>query len=436
MTMRKSKTGLLRYFSLFVRWLSLSLASYAFVASNVFLPGRMAHADDFFLRHGGQIRGTKVGASSKDEAVQESKSSNKARTIQIETKVGIRVEIPSDDVSSRVPAPASLDEYESVAPHYGATVKEQLDIANWCREKRLKEQRRLHLTNVLAIDPYDAQARRALGYWRKNGKWVEPAEWFRSNGYVRFEGKWRLTHEVDNIQLQRQRSGEIRQWNKQIARWKKGLLTEDRVKCEESLRSIRDPLAVLGLRAAYKSDSDIERRIFFLECVAQISPEVSTGVLIEALLSDPHEDVVKEAAKQIARAPAGLSVKPLIKELQSNDTTRLNRAAYALGEIGDVSAISPLIDALTSIKKTVVRPPGSNAISFAPDGNTVAGPQPFEYQTVVTNSEALKALVKLTSTNLYYNATAWRAWYNLNKNSLAARAHVKDVREKPRATPN
>ena len=73
------------------------------------------------------------------------------------------------------PAVASdrrLTTYRSIRDRYPATAAGQLALAKWCGANQLDAQERAHLTQVLAYNPNNQEARRLLGDRSVNGTWV------------------------------------------------------------------------------------------------------------------------------------------------------------------------------------------------------------------------------------------------------------------------
>jgi hypothetical protein len=67
-------------------------------------------------------------------------------------------------------------EYESARQAAPDTLDGQLELANWCRQRGLIDQERVHLHQVLAFDAEHAAARIRLGFIRRGGEWVSGAE--------------------------------------------------------------------------------------------------------------------------------------------------------------------------------------------------------------------------------------------------------------------
>jgi hypothetical protein len=111
--------------------------------------------------------------------------------------------------------------------------------------------------------------------------------------------------------------------------------------------------------------------------------------------------------------------------LRNRDNEIVNRAAAALGQIGDRDAIGPLIDALVTRHKFQVGEggPDQHAYNFSPDsgGFSFGGSGPKIVMQSIRNPEALSALVMLSGgVSFDYDQAQWRQW-------LAAQARVNAV---------
>jgi hypothetical protein len=67
-------------------------------------------------------------------------------------------------------------EYESARQAAPDNLEGQLELANWCRQRGLNEQERVHLNRVLEFDSEHAAARNRLGFFRRNSEWVSGSE--------------------------------------------------------------------------------------------------------------------------------------------------------------------------------------------------------------------------------------------------------------------
>jgi hypothetical protein len=122
--------------------------------------------------------------------------------------------------------------------------------------------------------------------------------------------------------------------------------------------------------------------------------------------------------------------------LKDPNNVRLNRAAYALGRLGDRSVLSPLIDALMTTHYIVLpaksdaytatfSPTGAgspNSTPVSPLGGTglSAGEDRKTIPRTVSNQDVLEALIRLGGgVNFGFDKRAWRNWL-ANENRYSA----------------
>ena len=138
-------------------------------------PG-LAAADEVFIRGGGQLTG-EVVERGPDSIV-----------VDIGTgRIGLRL----SSVERIVPGATPHAQYrERAAGLEPDDVAGWLALADWARDHRLEAQARDSFDNVLAADPGNTAARRALGHVQVDGEWMTREESYRARGYVRLEGSW------------------------------------------------------------------------------------------------------------------------------------------------------------------------------------------------------------------------------------------------------
>jgi HEAT repeat protein len=161
------------------------------------------------------------------------------------------------------------------------------------------------------------------------------------------------------------------------------------------------------------------------------TPE-AVNVLVERALHDPDEEVFHLCVGElVSLAPPHLA-DPFIAALKDSNNVKVNRGATALARIQDRSAISPLIDALTTKHAQLVRQGrggDSTTSAFSSDGTFMKkgdGDQVVVYH--VQNQPVLDALNKLTGTNFGFDQKAWRYWHSQDKIARDAAQPVLDAR--------
>jgi len=142
-------------------------------------------------------------------------------------------------------------------------------------------------------------------------------------------------------------------------------------------------------------------------------------VLVEQALDDPDEEVFFFCLDRLVQLQPPHVAKPFIAALKDNNNVRVNRGATALGRLRDKTAISPLIDALTTTHSRVINDGPcaeattagfANGTTFMKKGDA-AELQVFHIQ----NQPVLDALSKLTGVNFSFDQKAWRYWYAQEK---------------------
>ena len=76
-----------------------------------------------------------------------------------------------EDMPNVIADDLRLTGYERKRADAHDTVADQLALADWCRDHKLYEQERAHLTKLLTLAPDHAPSRSRLGFLRVNGSW-------------------------------------------------------------------------------------------------------------------------------------------------------------------------------------------------------------------------------------------------------------------------
>src|SRR6266581_4942915 len=154
----------------------------------VFVPP-VASADQVFLKSGGRITGAIVERTEK--------------SIALDVGPG-RITMPLSSVERVVEGLSDIATYRQRAERLGpADLEGWLALAAWAREHDLYTQSREACERVLAADPQNAPAHRALGDILLGDRWVSLEESYRAHGYVSFDGQWVTPQEREVILRER-----------------------------------------------------------------------------------------------------------------------------------------------------------------------------------------------------------------------------------------
>jgi hypothetical protein len=370
------------------------------------------HADNFILKTGAQVRGAWLN---RDDAG--------SQFYLIATEHGARIQLERSRIARVIRQSEAQLKYDRLAPTVADTIDGQWTLAKWCQDNDLPEQREQHLLRVVELDPDHVLAHRALGHSEIGGQWVKKEEHLASKGYVRYKGKWRLSQEIDLVEHRQSEELAKKDWYVKLSRWRSQLNGDKRQAALESIRQVRDPLAIEAIGRLLQVERDRRMRLIYVEVLGRIADDQASVALVELALSDRDEEVYYACVDQLAARVTPPLMRQFVMALKSQDNVKVNRAAIALSSLGDQSVIPPLIDALVTRHDTVL--PGSDMISttFASGGSTnqsggtfTSGPtSPQVITQQATNQEVLKTLVRLSGVSFSFDQQAWRNWYTLEQ---------------------
>ncbi len=120
--------------------------------------GSVALADTVILSNGDKIEG---------KILEENE-----QMVRIQTKYG-PVSLAKRGIRSIVREGPAEDEYKEKA---AALAKDHVELARWCKEKGLEDEAKKHYEMALKFDSDNADARKALGFVKKDDKWVKGEE--------------------------------------------------------------------------------------------------------------------------------------------------------------------------------------------------------------------------------------------------------------------
>jgi len=380
--------------------------------------GRAAAADLFVLRNGGRLRGTWLNRQESD-----------ALQYAIRTEEGVVLRLEASDVRWAFSQEPEIAQYERHLERCPDTVEGHWQLAEWCRERELKGPRESHLQRILQLDPDHGPARRALGYSQLRGEWVTPNEIQQRRGYQRYAGRWRLPQEIELLAASQAAEQGQKRWLVQLVRWREMLNTSAAREAYDGFETLRDPQAVQALTILLQREPYRQIKRLYLDALERIGTSAAIETLIVGTLQDPDEEIFHACLEKIVRLQPPRVEKRYIAALKDENNVRVNRAAYALGQLQDTSAISPLIAALITrhclvIPKTsdhytatFVRTGGGGPLGDAPLGGTgfSAGSETQVIPYTERNQEVLTALIRLSGgMNFGFDQRAWQHWLDVN----------------------
>lgn len=382
--------------------------------------GAPVHGDVFVLKNGARLQGDWLNP---DEAP--------IRQYVVRWRPGSQITLDPHQVTEHIREPSSFAEYEQFAPTRADTVAEQWGIAEWCRERGLKQQRQHHLWRVIELEPDHQAARVALGFSEIDGKWVTTKEFFKDRGFVYYQGKWRLPQEVDLIEERRQFERQERDWFGRLKTWRGQLGTDRDAEAMRNLATIHEPTALKAVAENLRRERSQRVRLLLIGSLANIRSGAAIELLIQTALNDADPEIFHACADKLVALRSPALAKVLTDVLRDANNRRVNRAAHLLGRIGDRKSIPALAAALVTTHQIAIpAQPGTNASfvqpvapSNSPTGAAMAaipgggmsftaGRQAKSLSYQVANQEVLGALVKLSDgLSFGFDQRAWMNWW-------------------------
>jgi len=367
--------------------------------------GIAARGDVLELKNGGRVEGQLVnGADDKGDYI-------------IETKNG-RLTIARSQVAKFDATTAAEKEYAAVAKTSPDTVEGHWKLYEWCRDHKLREPTQKHLTRILELDPDHAQARALLGFQKNGGQWQTRDELMAARGMVKFEGEWYTRQHAELMQQRSEaKSGQF-DWRKDLKRLRSWLTGSDANRIRQAqtdIQSIRDPLAADALVALLRTESEPVLRRLWLDTAARLDHPSVVSAFIEHSLYDADDEMRQQCLDYLVASRRPGLIAPYLVKLQSDENITINRAAFALGRIGDPEAIGPLINVVVTTHRIKISDNSGQIKVSGPSngggGLSFGGGPKFENR-VARNADVLAALSLLTGiAGFEYDQAAWKAWF-------------------------
>jgi hypothetical protein len=383
-----------------------------------------ARGDLFVLESGGQVEGEWLN-----------REEQPLREYLVRTPAGLTISLPQDQVREAVRESPAATEYRRRAPAVADTTSAQWDLAEWCRKQGLTHERRTHLERIIQLDPNHQRARGALGYQYLQGQWVTRSEFRRREGYEYYQGRWRTPQEIEILEARGRTDLAQKDWAVKLRRWRKDLATAEKsAAAYDQIAAIKDPVAVSPLATAFKGDGDRRVKMLYADVLANINTGEAVGVLVDRTLSDPDEELFHYCLDKLVQLQPPHVADGFIAALKDKENARVNRAGAALGRLRDLSAISPLIDALITTHTSVLpgspgASPNSTSTTFGEGGTVMKQNEGPRVQiSHVQNQHVLDALTRLTGADFGFDKRAWRFWHAQEKQAAEARQPLIDAR--------
>jgi hypothetical protein len=225
----------------------------------------------------------------------------------------------------------------------------------------LADRARLHWQEAITRDADCAEARAALGYVRRGIEWVKaPAspDAPAAGSPQTAQDPPAAPPDPQFAERRRALASEIQDI---LIRYLSSADPQKRAAGRQRLLDMRDPAAAEPLARILSLGNEDTRRVA-CEALARIPSDEAARLLVRFVLSDESLEVQRAAVSALASRKDNRGLTQLANALNGSERS-LNRAAYALGEIGDLAAGPALIAHLRTPETKILKAPGSASAS-------------------------------------------------------------------------
>lgn len=350
--------------------------------------------------------------------------------VSFRTRDGIDLILDRKLIAKVVPADEIAKRYNDSVSKLDDDVETHRDMVAWCKEQpngriRLKQQILFHTKRIIQLDPNDKAARRELGhtFLRDENRWVPEHQYWTSQGYVRSGAKWLpvLQQLIDQNDDQADEVYSVRK--QKLNLWFRNRHKMSSGEAVSSLLLLADRSLMPDIYAKYQEEQNPLVKAVFIEVFASARPIHSLQVkgLVDAVInlnSDKAMDYLmqEDFNKRLAS-------EYLTTFLQDKSNAKIQRAAFALGELESRFSILALSNALITKHKVAAGDPGRMSTTFS---NVGGGSQQFGSRKIapipIKNSAVLEALEKITGQDFGYSKAAYQRWYISNYTVVGMKA--------------
>jgi hypothetical protein len=376
----------------------------------------MARADVLELANGGRVEGKLVDSAEGNRD-----------TVTIELAAGGTLVLPRTQVA-RVDSTSQAEaEYAKLARTSPDTVEAHWNLAEWCRQHKLRAPAQKHLTRILELEPNHEPARAILGFRRNDGQWMTRDDVMESRGMVMYDGKYVTRQHVELLEKLKAAKTTQADWANRLDDLRRMLTGRRQGRSAQALaeiQSIQDPAAAEAVVDMLRREEVPQLKRTWLEVASRLDHPAAVDALVELSLMDPNPELRHDSLEYLMKSGRRGLLTPYIRSLHDKDNAIVNRAGAALGQIGDHDAMGPLIEALITKHRYKVEDgnPDQHAYTFSPQGGgfSFGGGGPKYVTETVRNPDVLSALVHLSGgTSFDYDQVQWRTWLAAQAKQMA-----------------
>lgn len=375
--------------------------------------------DKVYLKSGGELVG-KILSETKEDG---------REYVTIRTETGAEMKLDAGRLIRKIAKADAIDlEYQRRLKIAGDDPTLLWRVYEWCQEQpsgksRFKSELKFLLERIAKLDPNDELSRHKLGFDNVDGQWIHKPSLYAAHGYIRSGTTW-----VADLQLDlNERIGQSEQIEndrkKQFSKWLSASRnpSASREELIHQLFELCDAAAVpVILDQQAKTEKNPKIRLLYVEAFGRVPSPAAQRALCFFAIEDPEIDIRDRALTLLAQPHYNpeVAARMMAGYLSASDPVKMERTAFAIGELGAISTMIELIESLET-KQTITiggGSPGQMNTTFDNAGGIgfQAGNAPQTIERIYKNDKARLALKKISNQDLGFNEEAWKVWYLKN----------------------
>ena len=280
----------------------------------------------------------------------------------------------------------ALGEYYRIRESFRETVVSQMQAADWCRDRGLRQRERAHLNKVLQIKPEHEPALLRLGYEPVPGGWasfeeIEAAEKAAEARRVAL-AHWRprIEHIRDQLNM---------------------LSRHRRIQGKEALMAIESAEAIEAVEQVLSRDSQ-DRALLVLKWLREMTdPRAALSMARHAVYS-PWHDVRETASRYLSKRPLDTFVPQMLASMQSRVDARFAATRGRRGIETSLLFVRETQDTFDRQRFAGVQPTARLAVALRYDNARID----------MTNDAIARSLNVVTKQDLPSDPQLWWDWWD------------------------
>ncbi len=302
----------------------------------------VALGDRIVLRGGGSVKGKVIPGT----------SAQKGLVVVLGERGRTPLTFKKDQVLQVIPEKGPLDEYLDRKSKLQPTPQAEFELGAWCEKQRLFDLANIHFEEAVKLDDKHAEAHQKLGHVQYGEKWLTVDQVREAQGLVKVKGKWISKEEKERMDESATLNVEQTGWSRRLRTLRNAILNGNPARSEEAqaqVLAIKDKVAVRPILRTLGSDESPQIRSLAAQALANIPGHEAASALVNRILNEPDPAVRQPTMNALMKREDANVVPELTNALAARNIAVINRAAWALGNLGAKAAVPKLVPALVSV---------------------------------------------------------------------------------------